>query len=301
MSQKDTKIKHEWQIVFNEDSYSGCEFETYSNVFTNSLIPGVKFEILCCVSRNEICHVVLSKTPHTPVNATITMEPLGKKQIEKKDVDRWTDNCIFKFKFQKILQNLRHHNVPSVIKFQCNITWRVIEIPKPQVLGSSCDRFKNFLITPDLSDMTIVIDETEFPVHKIILAAYSPVFLAMFKTDMTESVNKRVVITDIEPDIMDNVIEFMYTGAIDPIPKFNDLLSILEVADKYEIKILKELCAENLSENITIDNVLKILERASLYGVPQLVETVISFMVKKKLQIVALENFSDLYRRKPEL
>ncbi|KAK0078592.1 hypothetical protein PV325_002331 [Microctonus aethiopoides] len=70
----------------------------------------------------------------------------------------------------------------------------------------------------------------------------------MLKAGMAESVNEQVVITDIEVDIMEKVIEFMYTGVIDPIPGFNDLEEIVT-----------------------------------------------------KSQIVALEDFADLYRRKPEI
>ncbi|KAK0161736.1 hypothetical protein PV327_008154 [Microctonus hyperodae] len=131
--------------------------------------------------------------------------------------------------------------------------------------------------------------------------SYSPVFLAMFKADMTETMNNCIVITDIKVDIMKKVIEFMYTGVLESTLDFNDLLSVLEVADKYEIMILKELCEERLTQRITISNVLMIFERASLYGVPQLMETLISFMVEKKLEIIASEDFANLYRRKPEL
>ncbi|KAK0161737.1 hypothetical protein PV327_008155 [Microctonus hyperodae] len=62
-----------------------------------------------------------------------------------------------------------------------------------------------------------------------------------------------------------------------------------------------KLCEERLTKSITIDNALKILERASLYGVPQLIETLISFMVDEKLEIVSLDDFEDFYRRKSEL
>ncbi|KAK0083982.1 hypothetical protein PV325_007825 [Microctonus aethiopoides] len=313
MSQKYIKINHEWYFDYNRNEYGGfdhpSEIKVYSNFFETNSIPDVKFEIFCCIPSNEICHVFLSKTPHTPVSATIVIKSIHTQQSERKDVDCWSDSCTLKINFGNAIENILYdgdssdddfHPSPR-IRFQCSIIWRTIENSEPLVLGNSCERFKNFLTSPDLSDMTIVINEKRIPVHKIILAACSPVFLAMFKADMTESLNKQVIITDIEVDIMEKVIKFMYTGVIDPIPTFNDLLSILEVADKYEIKILKELCEKNLSENRTIDNVLKILERASLYGVPQLIETLISFMVETKSQIVALEDFADLYRRKPEL
>ncbi|KAK0072283.1 hypothetical protein PV326_000219, partial [Microctonus aethiopoides] len=307
MSQEEIKIIHEWQFRCNRKTHriSGASVNetTYSGSFRSNLIPNIEFEIFCCVSNNEICYVILSKKPTTPVNATIAIECMSTKQLEQIHVNQWTDNCILKFHFEKAIRDSFHYGEFSGLKFQCNITWRTFEKPKPQVLDNLYDRFKNFLTTSDLSDMTIANDEKEIKVHKMILAAYSPIFLALFKADMsTESVNKKIIVTvDIEDDIMEKVIEFMYTGVIEPVLDFNVLLSILEVADKYEIIVLKELCEKKLSENITIDNVLKILERASLYGVPQLIETLISFMVEGKSQIVALEGFADFYSRKPEL
>ncbi|KAK0072548.1 hypothetical protein PV326_014358, partial [Microctonus aethiopoides] len=276
--QKDIEIRYQWIFNYNTDKYGNCdisEIKVHSDSFKSSLIPNVTFEITCCVSNSKTYNVILSKTPYTPVNATIAIKSASKEQIGGiVHVDRWTNNCILGINIENLLQDALNDGIKSIsgryparkILFVCNITWRAFEKPKPQVLNNLCDRFKNFLTSPDLSDMTIVIDEKEIPVHKIILAACSPVLFAMFKADVTEPVNTRFVVTDIEVDIMEKVIEFMYTGTIYPIPEFDDLLSILEVADKYQIINLKELCEEKLSQSMTIDNVLKILERASLCG-----------------------------------
>ncbi|KAK0161716.1 hypothetical protein PV327_008134 [Microctonus hyperodae] len=305
MSQKEIRIKHEWQLDYNVKKTFGCTSGIkmeYSNSFESDLIPNVEFEIFCCISSNEKCYVVLSKTPYEPVNATIVIEFKERKISVQRYVDCWLDTYTQKFEFQNILQDVRQHYISSAIHFQCHILWHAnSDEPKPQELNGLCKRFENFFNLPDLKDATIVIDEKEIPVHKIILAAHSPVFLAMFKADMTESVNKIIVINDIDFDIIKKVIRFIYTGVLDPTLDVNALLSILEVANKYEIMSLKKLCEERLIEDMTTDNVLKILERASLYGVPQMMETLTSFMVKKKLQIVALEDFADLYCRKPEL
>ncbi|KAK0071966.1 hypothetical protein PV326_000621, partial [Microctonus aethiopoides] len=282
---KDLQIDHQWTLRYKQNTHGQFDMskiKPYSNYFESNLIPNVKFAITC-VQESNIYYVILSKTQHTPVSATVAIEFIAAEQIKRiVHIDRWTNYCTFDVNTENLLPDARSQAETST-------------------RDSLCNRFKNFLTVPDLSDMTIVIDEKEIPVHRIILAVSSPVFLAMFKTDMAESVNKRIVITAIEVDIMKKVIEFMYTNVLDPIPEFNDLLSILEVADRYQIMTLKELCEEKLSENMTIDNVLKILERASLYGVPQLMETLITFMVEEKLRIVAMEEFADLYRRKPEI
>ncbi|KAK0092472.1 hypothetical protein PV326_001330 [Microctonus aethiopoides] len=95
--------------------------------------------------------------------------------------------------------------------------------------------------------MMIVIDEKEILVHKIILAAHSTVFSAMFKAGLSESKNKRIIVIDIEVDIMQKVVEFMYTETINSLPEYGDLLSILKVADK------KPELLSNFSAHITAD------------------------------------------------
>ncbi|KAK0169770.1 hypothetical protein PV328_010411 [Microctonus aethiopoides] len=303
MSQEDIEIKYKWQMKIYQNTLGRPgtygNKATYFAFFENKSIPAVTFEIFCCIPSFEICNVIVSKTPHAPVSATITIKFMN-KELKKIHVNPWTDNCLVKTNIEHHLRQLLQSNECEVT-FECIIAWRAFKKPKPQVLSSSFNRFKKFLSSTDLSDMVIVIDQKEIPVHKIILAAYSPVFLAMFKSDMTESVNKRIVVKDIGVDIMEKVIEFMYTSKIDPIPEYNILLSILTVADIYQIMTLKEFCEEELSERMIIHNVLEILETASQCGVPQLIETLISFMIRNKSQIVALEDFKDFYHRKPEL
>lgn len=79
--------------------------------------------------------------------------------------------------------------------------------------------------------MTIVVEDTEIPVHKAILALYSPVFEAMFShNDTKEAQEKKVVISDVEADVMRGFLHFVYTGVK---PEENFLSpSLLAVADK---------------------------------------------------------------------
>jgi speckle-type POZ protein len=66
--------------------------------------------------------------------------------------------------------------------------------------------------------------------HKAILASRSAVFSAMFEHQMIEGKSNRVKIDDVDPDVMTEVLRFIYTGRINNIEKMSDLL--LPVADK---------------------------------------------------------------------
>ena len=70
--------------------------------------------------------------------------------------------------------------------------------------------------------------------HKCILAARSPVFKAMFshKELFKEAAvdHAEVTITDVEPDIFDHLINYIYINKIPPLDKEAD--ELLAAADK---------------------------------------------------------------------
>ena len=49
-------------------------------------------------------------------------------------------------------------------------------------------------------------------IYQVVLCALSPYFEAMFNHDMVESRGGIVTLYDIEPEIFENLIRFMYTG-----------------------------------------------------------------------------------------
>ncbi|KAK0169825.1 hypothetical protein PV328_010463 [Microctonus aethiopoides] len=299
MSQKNIQIKHCWQIGNIEGNNTRPIY--YFNSFESDSIPGVKFEIFFSIPRGNKCIAVISKKPCDPVSAIIRIQSLSTDESVQFHVTRWINDCTLKCDFEiRPRRNSHGRSLPLLLLFQCDITWHSLKKLQQPIVSNIHGQLKNFLIAPDLSDMTIVIGEKEISVHQIILAAYSPVFSAMFKADMMESANKRIVMTDTEVEIMEKVIEFMYTGVIVPIPDYDALLSILEVADMYEIMDLKELCEQKLSEQVTLENVLYIFDRVSLFEVPHLKKALISFMAQKKLEIIELDDFAVFLRKKPD-
>jgi hypothetical protein len=76
--------------------------------------------------------------------------------------------------------------------------------------------------------------------HQIIViincfVARSAVFSAMFEHQMLEGKNNHVKIEDVDSDVMEEVLRFIYTGKTNCIEKMSDLL--LAAADKV-IKII---------------------------------------------------------------
>ena len=88
----------------------------------------------------------------------------------------------------------------------------------------------SLLDSGDFSDVVLVVGAKEFRVHKNILAARSDVFRAMFSSDMAEQVTSRVVIEDIEVEVMELLLAYVYG---DRIPGLDEnTMELMIAADK---------------------------------------------------------------------
>jgi speckle-type POZ protein len=92
------------------------------------------------------------------------------------------------------------------------------------------------------SDTVLVVDGREFNAHKAILAARSPVFNAMFEHEMKESRKGRVEISDIDPDVFNEMLKFVYTGNTPQIQGMaEDLLAAADKVSSYIDMVYRNL------------------------------------------------------------
>lgn len=92
------------------------------------------------------------------------------------------------------------------------------------------DNMNNLLETGNFSDMALKNNNIKIPVHKAILAARSPVFAAMFQHDLEENKQGFVSITDLDIDVLREMLRFIYTGKVTKLDTMAD--SLLAAADK---------------------------------------------------------------------
>lgn len=93
------------------------------------------------------------------------------------------------------------------------------------------------------ADCTLNVGGIPIKAHNNILAAVSPVFEAMFRQEgTTESVSNVVNITDIEYNIMNELVRYIYTGES---PNLQTMaVELLVAADKYSMMDLKVECEQ---------------------------------------------------------
>lgn len=116
------------------------------------------------------------------------------------------------------------------ISGQSNITqFKVPECKLSEDLGNLFDNER-------FSDVSLAVNGHEFQAHKAILAARSPVFAAMFEHEMEERKQNRVAITDVDDEVLKEMLRFIYTGKAPNLEKMAD--DLLAAADKVSSRLL---------------------------------------------------------------
>jgi speckle-type POZ protein len=109
------------------------------------------------------------------------------------------------------------------------------------------------------SDVIFKVGGSEFPAHKIILAARSQVFEAMFQHPTKEKSTNHVEIEDTEPEIFKELLRFIYTGRLTAATMEKMAVKLLVVADKYLLPELKAACERHLITLMSIENCFELL------------------------------------------
>jgi hypothetical protein len=117
-------------------------------------------------------------------------------------------------------------------------------------------------------------------VHKDILTLRSPVFKAMFDNNMTESNSNQIQIPDFDVNTTRRMVEFLYKDTFTDIDgtSYEDFVSLLAIANKYQVNSLKEASSRYLSKMITVDNIADMRYYAHLYDSSRLLNTCLLFV-----------------------
>lgn len=132
--------------------------------------------------------------------------------------------------------------IDDIMTISCIIDPKGSIILKNQVVEKSFSKveFENFeklFNNRDFSDVTLTADENKIYAHKCILACRSSIFDLMFKSGSTE--NQTVLnIDDVKPEVLHELIRFMYTGKVVEIEKI--VSELLCAAEKYMVEGLKK-------------------------------------------------------------
>ncbi|XP_011873523.1 PREDICTED: speckle-type POZ protein A-like isoform X2 [Vollenhovia emeryi] len=166
---------------------------------------------------------------------------------------------------------------------------------------SECEVLNNLgllLENEKFCDVMLTVRGKEFQVHKAILVAQSPVFNVMFENEMKEKKTNQVDIDDMDPEVLEEMLRFIYTGKATNLEKMAD--GLLAASDKYQLNTLKVLCQEALCKSLTIENAAEILILAELHSADQLKAKAIDF-INTYTDVMDTAGFKSMKKSYPHL
>ncbi|XP_008330229.1 kelch-like protein 7 [Cynoglossus semilaevis] len=140
-----------------------------------------------------------------------------------------------------------------------------------------------------LCDVTLVVQGKYFPAHRVVLAAASHFFNLMFTTRMMESMSHEVELRSAEPEIIEILIEFIYTAQISV--NGSNVQSLLDAANQYQIEPVKKMCVEFLKGQIDATNCLGISALADCMDCPELKAAAEDFFQLHFTEVYKLDEF----------
>jgi len=148
---------------------------------------------------------------------------------------------------------------------------------------------ESMLDTGRFSDCVIACGGQEFPCHKFILSARSPVFDAMFSHDTKEQARNRVEIKDLDVKVVQDMIDYIYSGQVTELE--SKAAGLITAAEKYDLEELKQMCVTSLCNSIRDDNVLDMLVLVETYDLPELRKSALEFTALHKKEVVNQEDW----------
>ncbi|CAO2173459.1 unnamed protein product [Urochloa humidicola] len=173
----------------------------------------------------------------------------------------------------------------GLVRFMCvvivvpdNPTPTPMPMPPPDI-GTHLGRLLDSAVG---SDVSFIVDGQQFPAHRAVLAARSPVFEAELFGSMADATMPSISVHDIEPAAFKVMLQFMYTDSFPADEELGDsptdmLQHLLAAADRFALDRLKLICSLKLIENVSVDTVGSILVCAETYNCPELKSKCLDF------------------------
>ncbi|XP_054164943.1 speckle-type POZ protein B-like [Oppia nitens] len=156
-------------------------------------------------------------------------------------------------------------------------------------------RFGQLFRIKEFTDCRLVVgkDQKEFFASKLLLSSKSVVFEKMFTTDCKEKSDNKVVIDDVNSDVFEQFLQYIYTETCD---KLVDMCEdLLYMSDKYMIEPLKTICLNLVYLRINSVNALKTYKLLKDFGADEDLMKKVNQFIGENITSVISKELSEKY------
>ena len=141
-------------------------------------------------------------------------------------------------------------------------------------------------------------DDKEFKAHRNVLSAASPFFCKLLQSDMKENREGIVRFEEISGAVMEDVLEFIYTGSVEVTQEnFKDLIA---AANYLLIPGMKKLSGQLLEQQITKSNCISTFYFAEMYQCDELITNTRKFIHANFASVAEMDEFLNLEAKEIE-
>ncbi|KAG1670546.1 Ring canal kelch [Nymphon striatum] len=139
-----------------------------------------------------------------------------------------------------------------------------------------------------LCDVTLIAEGVDIPAHKMVLAACSPYFCAMF-TSFTESKLDKITLQEIDPTALALLIDYIYSAEIQVTE--NNVQVLLPAANLLQLPDVRDACCDFLQSQLHPSNCLGIRAFADLHGCLDLLNQADTYAEQHFSEVVETEEY----------
>jgi speckle-type POZ protein len=249
------------------------------------------------------------KTEHFVEPALVEISILNKHSILTSDPMTY---CVTFYLSKEDIIKWKCQQPDGSLTFSCKIFTHVVE---SESISSSADlvfavdctgglssHLEELFNDMSLSDVSFNIGGREFPAHKNILSARSQYFAAMFKHPMKEQSTNKIKMEDIEPDVFQELLHFIYTGRVSKATMELMAAGLFIAADKYLLGELKKKCENYLIHHMSPNNcVVLLLHDDDLFNTAEPLKEAAKFLRRFPNEVMATDEWKKMKQENPVL
>ncbi|XP_033867879.2 actin-binding protein IPP-like [Acipenser ruthenus] len=147
-------------------------------------------------------------------------------------------------------------------------------------------------ILKDFCDVQLLVGGRQFSVHRLVLAASSPYFSALFTGGMREADKDIVQILGVEADVFEMLLEFIYSGVVNV--TVDNVQELIITADMLQLSEVVKICCEFLKVQMDPSNCVGIYQFLEQIACLDMMEFTENYIHVHFLEVCAGEEFPGL-------
>jgi len=163
------------------------------------------------------------------------------------------------------------------------------------------EQFGKLFNDQEFSDVKVECDGEIFNCHQAILSTRSDLFRAMLQADMSENRTKKVIIKEMDSEVVREMLHFIYKGGTKEDVLKEKAGELLAAAERYQLGVLKNICEDQLCANLQINNAVENLVFGDLHQANKLRKMAMKVIARNLVKVVETEEYQNLVKHHPSL